>query len=115
MAGNHIRPSGEQHDYRVFGTALRDFLIERGITTRLGSPDWPGFAARLPEIHYETLRKAVAGDRPVAPKIIEGVAKELALDPEAFAEFRLWQVRRTFDPAEVGIQAALQNLARIER
>jgi transcriptional regulator with XRE-family HTH domain len=101
-------------DYRTFGTALRDLLIERGITTRLGNPDWPAFSAKVPGVHYETLRKAVTGDRPVAPKIIEAVADALRVDPETFAEYRLWQLRRTFDPADVGTEAALENLARFE-
>jgi hypothetical protein len=114
MAGNKARPRGGQLDYRTFGIALRDLLIERGITTRLGSPDWPGFSARMPDVHYETLRKAVTGDRPVAPKIIEGVAKELNLSPEFFAEYRLWQVRCTFDPASVGADTAIGNLERWE-
>jgi hypothetical protein len=115
MAGKNARVQREQLDYRTFGTALRDLLIDRGVTTRLGNPDWPGFAAVLPEVHYETLRKAVTGDRPVAPKIIEAIAKNLGVDPEMFAEYRLWQLRCTFDPAQVGVATAIQNLARWER
>jgi hypothetical protein len=101
-------------DYRTFGTALRDLLIERGVTTRLGNPDWPAFTAKVPGVHYETLRKAVAGDRPVAPKLIEAVGKALGLEPQMFAEYRLWQVRCSFDPAVVGTEPALENLARWE-
>jgi hypothetical protein len=93
---------------------LRDLLIEEEITTRLGNPDWAGFARTLPGIHYETLRKAVAAERPVAPKIVEVVARKLGVDPTTFADYRLWQVRTTFDPGSVGIETALENLARWE-
>jgi hypothetical protein len=104
----------EQPDYRPFGVVLRDLLIEEEITTRLGNPDWAGFARTLPGIHYETLRKAVAAERPVAPKIVEVVARKLGVDPTTFADYRLWQVRTTFDPGSVGIETALENLARWE-
>ena len=103
-----------RRDYRPFGIALRDLLIEHEITTRLGNPDWVAFARTLREVHHETLRKAVAGDRPVAPKVVETVAKELGVDPTEFADYRLWQVRKTFDPGLVGIDAALENLSRWE-
>jgi hypothetical protein len=103
-----------QRDYRTFGIVLRELLIERHITTKLGNPDWSTFARTLRDIHYETLRKAVAGERPVAPKVIEAVARKLRVEPVRFAEYRLWQVRKTFDPGSVGIDAALENLARWE-
>jgi hypothetical protein len=114
MTGNNARTQSAQRDYRRFGIALRDLLIECGITTRLGNPDWPGFSKKVPGLHYETLRKAVTRDREVAPKIIEAVAKALKVDAEFFAEYRLWQLRRSLDPAEVGVEAAFKNLARWE-
>jgi hypothetical protein len=101
-------------DYRTFGTALRDLLIERKITTKLGNPDWTAFAKRLRGISYETLRKAVTGERPVAPKILETSAKVLGIEPTLFGEYRLWKLRQTLDPAAVGAETALQNLARWE-
>jgi hypothetical protein len=103
-----------RRDYRPFGIVLRDLLIEREITTKLGNPDWVDFARTLRGVHYETLRKAVTGERPVAPKVVEAVAKNLGVDPTMFADYRLWQVRKTFDPATVGIDAALESLARWE-
>ena len=115
MAGKNARAPREDLNYRTFGIALRDLLIERSITTRLGSPDWPGFSKRVPGVHYETLRKAITGDRPVAPKIIEAVAAELDVEPELFAEYRLWQLRSTFDPGVVGAPAAIKNLAQWEK
>lgn len=103
-----------RRDYRPFGIVLRDLLLEREITTRLGNPDWVAFARTLRDVHYETLRKAVTGERPVAPKVVEAVAKKLGVEPTEFADYRLWQVRKTFDPGSMGIEVALENLAQLE-
>jgi hypothetical protein len=95
---------------RPFGAALRDLLLERRITTRMGNPDWAGFAQQLPGIHYETLRKAVVGERPPAPKVVEAVSDALSVAPEEFTEYRLWTARRQLDPQEVGLEQAVRNL-----
>jgi hypothetical protein len=95
---------------RPFGAMLRDLLIENGITTRMGNPDWTGFCQLLRDIHYETLRKAVVGERHPAPKLIEAVADALDLAPETFTEYRLWTARRRLDPQEVGFVEAVRNL-----
>jgi hypothetical protein len=96
---------------RRFGAVLRDLLIAKGVTTRMGNPDWTGFSQQLPEIHYETLRKAVVGERHPAAKVVEAVSDALGVDPETFVEYRLWQARRRLDPQEVGLDEALRNLS----
>jgi hypothetical protein len=98
-----------------FGIALRDLLMAHGVTTRIGNPDWAGFAQRLPGIHYETLRKAVTGERYPAAKIIEAVSDVLGVEPATFAEYRLWVVQRQFDPNTVGLERALKNVRRLDR
>ena len=95
-----------------FGAALRSLLISRGITTKNGNPDWVTFAERLPNIHYETLRKAVTGDRYPARKVIEAVSLALEVEPTVFAEYDLWDTQRQFDPREVGLSRALWNAQR---
>ncbi|HEX7254954.1 MAG TPA: hypothetical protein VF236_03425 [Gaiellaceae bacterium] len=104
MNGNSI------DDTRPFGAKLRDLLIENGITTRMGNPDWAGFCQLLRDVHYETLRKAVVGERHPAPKLIEAVTDALDLPPETFAEYRLWEARRQLDPQEVGFEQAVRSL-----
>jgi hypothetical protein len=100
-------------EFKSFGRVLRDLLIEREITTGMGNPNWSAFAELLPDVHYETLRKAVTGERKLTPGVMEAVAKALDLDPaETFDEYRLWQAQRMFDPREVGSEEALKNLAR---
>lgn len=101
--------------YAPFGRVLRDLLIARGLTTKLGNPSWTRLADALPNISYESLRKAASGERIPSRKIMEECARVLNVDPvETFAEYRLWSARRELDPAEVGIVRALETLLRWE-
>lgn len=97
---------------RKFGVIVRDLLIERGMTTGIGNPNWSGLAAQLPDIQYETLRKAASGERWPSAKVMEAVAAVLGVEPQTFWEYQLWQVQRQFDPREVGEEAALEALRR---
>jgi hypothetical protein len=101
-------------EYQPFGIVLRDLLIERGITTRLHNPHWAQFARSVPGVHYETLRKAITGEREPAIKLIEAVAKALNVAPTLFAEYRLARARESLNPARVPLREALEFLARIE-
>jgi hypothetical protein len=103
VVGNDTKP-------RPFGTVLRDLLIERGMTTGIGNPDWVTFARALPDVSYESLRKAVTGERPPGIKIMESAAAALDVDPDVFWEHQLAHAQRSFNPAEVGEAAAFANL-----
>lgn len=94
---------------KQFRDALRDLLVESEYVTQAGNPNLHAFAEALPELHYETLRKVLSGDRRVTPRIIEEVALALRVKPTYFAEYRLWQAQQLFDPREVGFEAALDN------
>jgi hypothetical protein len=61
-------------------------------------------------VKYETLRKAVAGERSPGLSLLETVADILAIEPTFFAEYRLTQAQRNFDPDAVGFERALENL-----
>ncbi len=98
--------------FRTFGEVLRDLLLERGISTPIGNPNWSEFARDLAHIHYETLRKAVTGDRRPTPELMTACAQALQLEPDIFPEYRLWLAQREFDPREVGSETAMANLAR---
>lgn len=95
---------------RPFGAVVRDLLIERGLTTPLGNPNWSAFALEVGEVSYESLRKAVTGERRPSPRIMEVVGKALEVEPTDFYEYQLWLAQRAFDPAEVGEDAAFANL-----
>lgn len=94
---------------KPFGAALAELLRESDYTTRTGNVNWRAFSRELHGVHYETLRKAVSGERPVTPHIIEEVARALRVKPDYFVEYRLWQAQRAFDPREVGFERALEN------
>jgi transcriptional regulator with XRE-family HTH domain len=106
--------NGERRKRRsayAFGRALRELLEEANITTPIGNPDWAGFAKRI-DTNYESLRKAVAGERQPPRVLMELVADELNVDARYFAEYRLLVSRELFDPAKVGLDEALANLER---
>lgn len=96
--------------YAPFGHVLRDLLVEAEFTTRIGNPRWADFADRLPGVHYETLRKAVTGERQPTAELMELSAQALGLEPDVFVEYRLWQARRSLDPRDVGHHAAVKTL-----
>lgn len=95
---------------QTFGRVLRDLLIEREITTGMGNPNWSAFSELLDTVKYETLRKAVTGERSVSVQVMEEAAKALKVSPDVFIEYRVWQAQRMFDPREVGAETALKNL-----
>lgn len=98
--------------FKTFGQVVRDLLIERGMITPIGNPNWSEFARDLEGVHYETLRKAVTGDRRPLPDLMRACAALLEIDPKVFPEYRLWEAQREFDPREVGSEAAMENLRR---
>jgi hypothetical protein len=105
------KKAGDDGQFPSFGKVLRDQLIEREIVTGMGNPNWSAFAQLLDTVHYETLRKAVTGERQPSPKVMEESAAALGEKPEElFVEYRVWQAQRMFDPREVGVSAALANL-----
>jgi hypothetical protein len=93
-----------------FATALRELVLEHDYTTGTGNPNWSAFSAELEDVHYETLRRAVAGERAPSPLLMEECARVLRVRPEYFLEYRMHLAQRDFDPGEVGVDRALQNL-----
>lgn len=94
---------------KEFRDALRDLLLESEYVTQAGNPNLYAFAGALPELHYETLRKVLSGDRRVTPRIMEEVARALRVKPSHFAEYRLHEAQQRFDPSRVGFETALEN------
>lgn len=50
---------------------------------------------------------------PATPEQLERLASVLGVSPGHFAEYRLWRVRSLLDPAMVGFDRAMANLARL--
>ena len=90
---------------------MHDLLAGREeFLTGTGNVNWRAVSEALHGVHYETLRKAVAGERLPAASLIEQVAKLLKVKPEHFVEYELAQVQREFDVREVGFDQAVKNL-----
>jgi hypothetical protein len=102
----------ERHTSKPFGVALAELLRESDFTTSTGNPNWNAFARQLDGFHYETLRKAIAGERTVTVPLMEEVARALSIKPDYFAEYRIEQARRLFDVREVGFESALAEFDR---
>ena len=96
-----------------FTAAVRSRLEVRDeFLTNTGNINWRAVAEALPGVHYETLRKAVAGDRAPTPALMEVVAEFLKVEPVIFAEYQLHLAQRQFDVGEVGWDEAMENLRR---
>jgi transcriptional regulator with XRE-family HTH domain len=94
-----------------FRDALRDLILAEGENVTLnGNVDYPRFVERLGGVSYETLRKALAGERKPSASLMEAVASALGISPEYFVEYRLANALRSFDVGEVGWDEAVKNL-----
>jgi transcriptional regulator with XRE-family HTH domain len=94
-----------------FRDALRDLILAEGENVTLnGNVDYPRFVERLGGVSYETLRKALAGERKPSASLMETVASALGISPEYFVEYRLANALRSFDVGEVGWDQAVKNL-----
>ena len=98
-----------------FGPTLVQLVIQRGYVRKNHSPDWMNFVAVVPDVEYETLRKAIAEERPVSETLLRRVAAALNVEPTVFTEYRLIQARRALDPKEVGWSRAVEALQAWER
>jgi transcriptional regulator with XRE-family HTH domain len=98
--------------------ALRDLVLaldDEAFLTPSRNVNWMEFARDMTErrgVKYETLRKAVAGERPPGLSLLETVAATLGIEPAFFVEYRLAQAQRDFDPHAVGFEEAVKNLRR---
>lgn len=94
-----------------FPVALGKLITDNDYVTVSGRPNWAAFAPEIEGFHYETLRRAATGRRTPTPRLMEECARALRLRPEYFLEYRVHLAQRDFDPATVGHERAIENLA----
>lgn len=97
---------------RPFPETIRDLrriagVSERELTRRASRH---GFAR-----DNSTLHRICTGESAALPEHMEAIARALQIEPETFAEYRLWKARCDYDPAAVGWDRAIRNLALTER
>ena len=96
---------------KPFGRALADLLRDQeDYLTHTGNINWRLVAGALEGVHYETLRKCVAGERQPTLRLIEQVADLVGVEPTYFVEYELARALRDFDVREVGFEQATENL-----
>jgi hypothetical protein len=101
-----------------FGATVRRLVLERPrYLTRSGNVSWALVARDAPGVGYETLRKAVAGERAPSEELMRAVAAFLGIDVDNFLEYRLARARELFDPEAQGgglsgLEQAAENLRR---
>jgi hypothetical protein len=100
---------------KPFPLALRELATDNDYVTQRGKPNWAALALELEAVHYETLRQAATGRRRPTARLMEECARVLRVRPEYFLEYRIYLAQRDFDPAAVGRDRVLENLARWAR
>lgn len=90
--------------------AVRLFEGREEFLRKTGTVDLMRISEQLPDVYYETLRKAVAGDRAPTVELMEKVAALAGVEPGVFAEYQMEIARRQFDPKQVGWEKAMENL-----
>ena len=93
---------------KPFGESLRSLMDERSLTYRgLAEATRKLDGKGITHAHINML--ANGHDKP-SMRAMELIAAACAVDPDYFAEYRLAAAMRELDPAEVGLEQALENL-----
>ncbi|MGP0100931.1 MAG: helix-turn-helix domain-containing protein [Solirubrobacteraceae bacterium] len=93
---------------KPFGEALRALMDERGLSYRSLAEATRELDGRgMTHAHINML--ANGHDKP-SMRAMELIAQACGIEPAHFAEYRLAAAMRALDPAEVGLEQALENL-----
>lgn len=96
---------------KPFGRALAELLRQREeFLTLTGNINWRLVAERLHGVHYETLRKSVAGDREPTVNLIEQSAQLAGVEPDFFVEWHTAQIVEGFNVKKVGWEESKRNV-----
>jgi transcriptional regulator with XRE-family HTH domain len=91
-----------------FGDALRALMGARGMSYRALAEVTRGLDGKgITHAHINML--ANGHDKP-SLRSMELIARACGVEPDYFAEYRLAAAMRDLDPAEVGLEQALENL-----
>ena len=95
---------------KPFGDALRDLMQAQGLSYRALAGATRALDGKgITHAHINML--ANGHDKP-SLRSMELIASACDVDPAYFAEYRLAVAMRDLDPAEVGLEQALENLNR---
>jgi transcriptional regulator with XRE-family HTH domain len=94
---------------KPFGDALRELMDARALTYR-GLAQATRQLDRRGMTHAHINMLANGHDKP-STRAMELIAQACGVRPDYFAEYRLASAMRELDPAEVGLEQALENLS----
>jgi transcriptional regulator with XRE-family HTH domain len=99
----------EQFSDKPFGKALRTLMDERGFSYRslaLATRELDGKG-----ITYAHINMLANGHDKPSMRAMSLIGRACGVAPSYFAEYRLAVAMRELDPAEVGLEQALENLS----
>lgn len=104
-----------------FGTTVRRFLDEEGLS--IGNLVKRAKLLTDRPKGKSTVTQMMRGNANPSPEVMEMVAKGLHIEPEVFAEYRMWKIRKALNPAQpatngrggIGFEAAVGNLIALEQ
>lgn len=82
-------------------------ISQRELTKRAQAKGW--------KRQHSVMHSMLTGQSAILPEHMEMIARVLFIEPQTFAEYRMWEQRRRFDPEVIGFKKALQNLSTVER
>lgn len=103
-----------------FGTIVQQFLEEEDISLRELVRRGNETADEEDRRNVSNVHDQVTGKIPPSPAVMRLVASAVRVDPETFAEYRMWQTRRALNPRTpekggVGFEVAVRNLQLLEQ
>jgi transcriptional regulator with XRE-family HTH domain len=94
---------------KPFGEALRALMSERALTYRSLADQTRQLDGR--GMTHAYLNMLANGHDKPSMRAMALIAQACEIEPEYFAEYRLAAAMRELDPAEVGLERALENLS----
>jgi transcriptional regulator with XRE-family HTH domain len=93
---------------KPFGEALRTLMDERGLTYRSLAETTRGLDGK--GMSHAHLNMLANGHEKPSVRAMTLIAQVCEVQPAYFAQYRLAAAMRELDPAEVGLEQALENL-----
>jgi len=101
------------HSHEPVTVALRRLLDENGATLRAVAAKTRESDRAGKGINHTYISAVLSGREKPSPRSLELIARVLNVEPEFFAEYRMWKLRAELDPHQVGFDAAMQRFSEL--
>lgn len=99
----------QESNSRPVTVVLRELLDAQALTLRAVASRTREVDESGKGINHTYISSVLSGRERPSPRSLELIAGVLELEPEFFAEYRMWKLRRELDPAVVGFDSAVQR------